>query len=323
MEAMVDQFQDELLPVVAQLTSRLSLRPALSVLLSPTSPSPRPSVIPLSSMYFDVYYFVSVPPPCLTPPKIQILRLTIKQHANYKQMLLHTYVTAITNDQLGENDRINGCKHAGSVLWNFVSNHTALPFSPFCPSFSGLAYPGLRTLRHPEQSIQQIITTTWDGIDAVVLSQLKLPLLEAIINCVLYNPSASLTIVGTTCPGSACTFFEKVHDKKLSIVMLASLMELEHAQIPESVREGWGGVGLGLPKAIADRKALEEALAEEEDKDDFDNEKVLNMNGDDVLSIRNPSGYQVATTSLTVEEQTFLMDVMRVAEQPPAATVGD
>ena len=29
-----------------------------------------------------------------------------------------------------------------------------------------------------------------------------------------------------------------------------------------------------------DRKALEEALAEEEDEDDFDNEKVLNMNGD-------------------------------------------
>ena len=49
-----------------------------------------------------------------------------------------------------------------------------------------------------------------------------------------------------------------MHDKKLSIITLASLMELDPAQIPESVREGWGGivkgalkVFRGLPKAIA------------------------------------------------------------------------
>ncbi|KIK50545.1 hypothetical protein GYMLUDRAFT_266124 [Collybiopsis luxurians FD-317 M1] len=314
---------------------------------------------------------------------------TIKQHTNYKQMLLDIYVTAITSDHLGENDRINGCKLAESMLLNLRG----------CI----------------DDSIQQIITTTLDGLDAAVLSPLKLALLEVIINCVLYNPSASLTIMENTRPGSARTFFEKwfaaidnsdkqlprVHDKKLSIVTLASLMELEPAQIPESVREGWGGivkgalkVFRGLPKAIADRKALEEALAEEEDEDDFDDEKVLNMNGDDedvwdedsaylemlanegarlrakseklaagdggegdddddesededleeelgyispldtvnaymafknsltVFQMRNPSGYQMATTSLTVEEQTFLMDVMRLAEQPPAATVG-
>ena len=43
---------------------------------------------------------------------------TIKQHTNYKQMLLDIYVTAITSDHLGENDRINGCKLAESMLLN-------------------------------------------------------------------------------------------------------------------------------------------------------------------------------------------------------------
>ena len=38
---------------------------------------------------------------------------------------------------------------------------------------------------------------------------------------------------------------------------------------------------------FADRKALEEALAEEEDEDDFDDEKVLNMNGDDGEFLRS------------------------------------
>ena len=38
---------------------------------------------------------------------------------------------------------------------------------------------------------------------------------------------------------------------------------------------------------FADRKALEEALAEEEDEDDFNNEKVLNMNGDDGEFLRS------------------------------------
>jgi hypothetical protein len=42
----------------------------------------------------------------------------IKSRPDYKQMLLDIYTTSITNNQLGENDRVNGCKLAESILLN-------------------------------------------------------------------------------------------------------------------------------------------------------------------------------------------------------------
>lgn len=42
----------------------------------------------------------------------------IKSHVDYKQMMVDIYTTSITNDQLGENDRVNGSKLAESILLN-------------------------------------------------------------------------------------------------------------------------------------------------------------------------------------------------------------
>lgn len=42
----------------------------------------------------------------------------IKSHVDYKQMMVDIYNTSITNDQLGENDRVNGSKLAESILLN-------------------------------------------------------------------------------------------------------------------------------------------------------------------------------------------------------------
>lgn len=42
----------------------------------------------------------------------------IKTHQEYKQMLVDIYITSITNEQLGENDRVNGSKLAESILLN-------------------------------------------------------------------------------------------------------------------------------------------------------------------------------------------------------------
>ncbi len=42
----------------------------------------------------------------------------IRSRADYKQMLVDIYTTSITNEHLGENDRVNGCKLAESVLLN-------------------------------------------------------------------------------------------------------------------------------------------------------------------------------------------------------------
>jgi hypothetical protein len=41
-----------------------------------------------------------------------------KARADYRQMALDIYTTSITSDQLGETDRVNGCKLAESILLN-------------------------------------------------------------------------------------------------------------------------------------------------------------------------------------------------------------
>lgn len=113
--------------------------------------------------------------------------------------------------------------------------------------------------------------------------------------------------------GKARTFFERwfaaingddllprVHDKKLSILALCSLLELAPAAVPQSLQSGWPGILGGiltifkdLPKAIAGqyfsevarsllrpflaRKVLEESL-EASDDDELVEEKILNLN---------------------------------------------
>ncbi|EEB90867.1 hypothetical protein MPER_10870, partial [Moniliophthora perniciosa FA553] len=185
----------------------------------------------------------------------------IKTRSDYKQMLVDIYNTSLTNKQLGENDGVNGCKLAESVLLNLRG--------------------------HVDDSLSTFILTALDFINVAETAALKLALLNVLVNAVLYNPSATLHIMETSKPGSARVFFDKwfaainkndtllprVHDKKLSILALSSLLELDPAAIPEQLREGWPG--------IVERKALEESLQEDSDDDDLEDEKLLNLHGDD------------------------------------------
>lgn len=41
-----------------------------------------------------------------------------KSNADYRRMVLDIYTTAMNSDQLGENDRVNGCKLAESMFLN-------------------------------------------------------------------------------------------------------------------------------------------------------------------------------------------------------------
>ena len=98
---------------------------------------------------------------------------------------------------------------------------------------------------------------------------LRLANLEVLINSVLYNPSAALHLMEVNKPGTARNFFNRwfvvitgdglprVHDKKLSILALCTLLEMAPDAVPEPLREGWPGMvgGIlrifkGLPKAI-------------------------------------------------------------------------
>ncbi|KAJ7069358.1 armadillo-type protein [Mycena amicta] len=298
----------------------------------------------------------------------------IKAHPEYQQMLLDIYTTAMSAEQLGENDRINGCKLAESILLNLRGS--------------------------VDNALQPIITLALNQLAKSETAGLRLANLEVLINSVLYNPAATLHIMEATQAGAARVFFDKwfatvadhakmprVHDKKLAIVAMCALLEMTPDQVPDTVKDGWPGIVGGalkifkdLPAAIEARKSLEE-LEDDDDDDDVLEEKVLNMNEDDedvwdedsaylemlanegarlrekserqeageddsdsdddeiseelgyfsaldavdpyisfkraltTFQMQNPSSYQASTTSLNVEQQTVLMEVMRIAEQ--------
>jgi hypothetical protein len=119
--------------------------------------------------------------------------------------------------------------------------------------------------------LQVIVNTALAHFDSAKTNKFRLANLEVLINCVLYNPAAGLHCIDAYSPGMARAFLDRwftaiksenglprVYDKKLTIVALSALMEMEQSTIPESLREAWGVMVSGalkvfgdLPKAIA------------------------------------------------------------------------
>lgn len=114
--------------------------------------------------------------------------------------------------------------------------------------------------------------TALDRMDKCETGALRLANLEVLINAILYNPQAALHIMEASRPGRARVFFDmwfaaiqaadkklpRVHDKRLCIIALSALLELDEGAIPESLKAGWPELVRGtltvfkdLPKAIA------------------------------------------------------------------------
>jgi len=79
-----------------------------------------------------------------------------------------------------------------------------------------------------------------------------------------------------------------VHAKKLSVLAICALLQMDPAALPHSLQEGWAGIMAGvlkivreLPGAIEARKALFEKHAhEEEDEEEEFGIDELNLEGD-------------------------------------------
>lgn len=301
----------------------------------------------------------------------------LKARPDYRSKVLDMYRTAMTSPQLGDNDKINGCKLAESMLLNLHG--------------------------HVDDQLQDMVVIAADHVDKGETASFRLANLEILVNAVLYNASAALHFMEAYKPGFSRTFFDRwfvainsdnklprVHDKKLSILALCKLLEMEAGAIPEGLRDGWPGIVGGalnifkaLPQAVAKRKVLEDQLVEGSDDEDEDETRYLNLEGeededvwdedsayleilakegarlreksekaetgDDESDIseeseieeelgffspldnintyvtfkqalqtfqnQNSALYQAATTMLTVERQTVLMEVVTIANQ--------
>lgn len=175
--------------------------------------------------------------------------------------------------------------------------------------------------------------------------------MEVLINSVLYNPTAALHLMG----GSARPFFDRwfkdinnaeeklprVHDKKLSIMALSALLEVNPAAVPDALKEGWHGIVGGilnifkdLPKAIECtcclarddymltlwpivRKKLE-AFDDEDDEDELVEEPVLNLEDDGGMGVIYAPRSVVHSLSGDVwDEDSAYLDML-ASEVPPS-----
>src|SRR5690606_25600883 len=120
--------------------------------------------------------------------------------------------------------RICGCKLAESVLLSVRGGA-----DQYLPGFIEIGMSKLTNEKEPKVRSYQI------------------HLLEMVINCVYYNPFSTLQVLEAhnwtntffTLWFTNIDHFRRVHDKKLSIVAIVSLLQLAPEQIPASVQPGW------------------------------------------------------------------------------------
>ncbi|ORX55180.1 ARM repeat-containing protein [Hesseltinella vesiculosa] len=174
---------------------------------------------------------------------------------NYQRMMYDIIDSVMKSDQLTESDRTSACKLISSVLLN-CRGHVDSVVLPFL----NLAF-------------QYIFTGSMRSI------QFKVHCMEVVINCLYYNPVLTLRILEDnqwtqgffTLWFQSLDKFSRVHDKKLIIVSLCSVLSLPVDQVPATVQAGWSQILATiiqvfdtLPKAIENREAMEKQYGDED-----------------------------------------------------------
>ncbi|KAI4290501.1 MAG: hypothetical protein L6R35_000225 [Caloplaca aegaea] len=169
------------------------------------------------------------------------------------------------DDKVGAMEKVCGCKLAESLMLNLRGN-----VNVYVPKFIALA---MTVIARNEPKVRSY----------------RIHLLEMVINAVYYNPSVALQTLeanGWTNKFFSSWFsniegFSRVHDKKLSIVAISTLLALRLDDIPRSVQQGWPRLLQGvvrlfqtLPAAIKNREEVtKEADVTPNDEDDEDEQE--------------------------------------------------
>ncbi|KAL8865314.1 MAG: hypothetical protein Q9174_006953 [Haloplaca sp. 1 TL-2023] len=188
---------------------------------------------------------------------------TMVQTPAYIEAVVGMVMDIFQEEKVGAMDRIWGCKLAECIMLNlrgFIDQHV--------PKFVEVAMTVIAS-------------------NELKVKSYRIHLLEMVINALYYNPIIALRTLEAN--GWTNKFFSswfsniesltRVHDKKLSIVTISSLLLLRAEEIPTSVQQGWPRLLQGqvrlfttLPAAI---KRREEATREEDftlNEDDGDDD---------------------------------------------------
>ena len=148
---------------------------------------------------------------------------TMMENPSYIAAAVSMVQDIFRDDKVGGMDRICGCKLAEAIMLN-LRGHV----DQYIPTFVELAM------------------TVICNSDLKVKSY-RIHLMEMVINTIYYSPVLSLQVLesnGWTNKFFSSWFsniesFTRVHDKKLSIIAISSLLTLRVGDVPSSVQQGW------------------------------------------------------------------------------------
>jgi hypothetical protein len=147
----------------------------------------------------------------------------LTQNPTYLAAIVSMVEDIFHDEKVGGVDRVCGCKLAEAVMLNL----------------RGFA----------DQYVPVFIELAMNAINSgeVKTKSYRIHLMEMVINAIYYNPLLSLRVLeskGWTNKFFSAWFsnidnFRRVHDKKLSIAAISSLLTLKAEDVPESVQQGW------------------------------------------------------------------------------------
>ena len=148
---------------------------------------------------------------------------TLIQNRSYLDAIVDMVRTIFKDDKVGGVDRICGCKLAEIIMLN-MRGHA----DDYVPEFIGLT---MHVLMNDEPKVKS----------------LRIHLMEVVINSIYYNPALALHVLETngwtnkffSLWFSSIDNFTRVHDKKLCISAICSLLTLRAQDVPVSVQQGW------------------------------------------------------------------------------------
>lgn len=169
---------------------------------------------------------------------------TMIQTPAYVEAVVGMVQDIFRDEKVGAVDRICGCKLAESVMLN-LRGHV----NQYVPKFVEIA--------------MAVICS-----NELKVKSYRVHLLEMVINAIYYNPVLALRQLeaqGWTNKFFSSWFsniegFSRVHDKKLSIVAISSLLTLRAEEIPTSVQQGWPRLLQGVVRLFQTLPAAQKRL---------------------------------------------------------------
>ncbi|KAK5168595.1 hypothetical protein LTR04_006231 [Oleoguttula sp. CCFEE 6159] len=175
------------------------------------------------------------------------------QNRTYLEAIVDMVRVIFKDEKVGGVDRICGCKLAEILM--------------------------LSLRGHADEYVQEFIVL---AMTVLVDSELKVKsyrihLMEMVINSIYYNPLLALHVLeghGWTNKFFSLWFsnidsFTRVHDKKLSIAAITSLLTLKAQDVPVSVQQGWPRLLQGIVRLFQTLPAAMKNREEATKEDDF------------------------------------------------------